>query len=242
MSTTTLLLVRHGESQANIAAAAAEAAGAEAIDVPARDADVLLSDLGAAQASALGVWLGGLPEHERPESVWCSPYARARQTAQIAVETARLALPVRADERLRDRELGVLDALTAHGVDVRMPAEAQRRRWVGKFYYRPPGGESWADVALRVRSLVDDVARVEAGRRVLVVCHDAVVMVARYVCEGLTESEVLEINRRTPLRNASVTTLRQHRADEPWTVHDFNRADHLDDLDVPATEHPGEHP
>ncbi len=242
MSTTTLLLVRHGESQANIAAAEAEAAGAEAIDVPARDADVLLSDLGAAQASALGVWLGRLPEHERPESVWCSPYARARQTTQIAVETAGLALPVRVDERLRDRELGVLDALTAHGVDVRMPAEAQRRRWVGKFYYRPPGGESWADVALRVRSLVDDVARVEAGRRVLVVCHDAVVMVARYVCEGLTESEVLEINRRTPLRNASVTTLRQHRADAPWTVHDFNRADHLDDLDVPATEHPGEHP
>ncbi|MCC2308208.1 histidine phosphatase family protein [Cellulomonas chengniuliangii] len=242
MDTTTLLLVRHGESQANLAAATAEAAGAEAIDVPARDADVLLSDLGAAQAAALGVWLGRLPEHQRPESVWCSPYARARQTARIALENAGLSLPVRVDERLRDRELGVLDALTAHGVDVRMPAEAQRRRWVGKFYYRPPGGESWADVALRVRSLVDDVSRIEAGRRVLVVCHDAVVMVARYVCEGLTESEVLEINRRTPLRNASVTTLRQGRTDQPWAVHDFNRVNHLDDLDVPATEHPGEHP
>ncbi|WP_082812983.1 histidine phosphatase family protein [Cellulomonas timonensis] len=239
MSTTTLLLVRHGESQANLAAAAADAAGAEVIDVPARDPDVLLSDLGVSQAAALGRWLDGLPAAERPQSVWCSPYARAVQTAEIALGAAGLALPIHVDERLRDRELGVLDTLTSHGVEVRMPFEAQRRRWVGKFYYRPPGGESWADVALRMRSLLDDVARVEAGRRVLVVCHDAVVMVTRYVCEQLTEVEVLDANRTAPVRNASVTTLARPATGGAWTLHDFNRADHLQDVGVPATEHSG---
>lgn len=229
MGATTLLLVRHGESQANLAAAAADAAGAEVIDAPARDPDVLLSNLGADQAAALGRWLRRLPAAERPQSVWSSPYARAVQTAQIALGAAGLALPIHVDERLRDRELGVLDALTSHGVEVRMPVEAQRRRWVGKFYYRPPGGESWADVALRMRSLLDDLARVEAGRRVLVACHDAVVMVARYVCEQLSEAEVLDANRTTPVRNASVTRLVQPTPGGAWTLRDFNRADHLED-------------
>ena len=67
------------------------------------------------------------------------------------------------DERLRDRELGILDALTAHGVDVRLPAEAARRRWLGKFYYRPPGGEAWTDVALRLRSFLRDAAQAADG-------------------------------------------------------------------------------
>ena len=34
------------------------------------------------------------------------------------------------------------------------PDEAKRRDLLGKFYYRPPGGESWADVALRIRSVL----------------------------------------------------------------------------------------
>jgi glucosyl-3-phosphoglycerate phosphatase len=45
-----LLLVRHGESEGNVAAAEAHSSGAEEIAVPARDADVGLSDLGRAQA------------------------------------------------------------------------------------------------------------------------------------------------------------------------------------------------
>ena len=90
----------------------------------------------------------------------CSPYLRA-------VETARLALGAEAavtiDERLRDRELGILDALTARGVDARLPQEAARRRWLGKFYYRPPGGEAWTDVALRLRSFLRAWRRPLAG-------------------------------------------------------------------------------
>jgi broad specificity phosphatase PhoE len=44
-----------------------------------------------------------------------------------------LDLPIRVDERLRDRELGVLDLLTMQGVKARFPQEAERRRWLGKF-------------------------------------------------------------------------------------------------------------
>ena len=116
-------IVRHGESTGNVAAAAAETGRLERIDIPQRDADVPLSDTGREQAAAVGRWLAGLPEP--PDVVVASPYLRAVQTAEIALETSGLA-PHR-DERLRDRELGVLDLLTTHGVSTLLPDEAARR-------------------------------------------------------------------------------------------------------------------
>ncbi len=56
-----LLLIRHGESEGNVAATEARLAGAEVIDVPARDADVNLSGTGRDQAKALGTALAGSP-------------------------------------------------------------------------------------------------------------------------------------------------------------------------------------
>ena len=130
---------------------------------------------------------------------------RAYQTAEIAVETAGWPVPVRSDERLRDRELGILDMLTAFGVETRLPQEAERRRWLGKFYYRPPGGESWADVALRLRSVIGELNALGSGHRVMLVCHDAVVLLFRYVLEGMSERELLDLAAGTTVLNASVT-------------------------------------
>jgi broad specificity phosphatase PhoE len=235
MGATELLVVRHGESVGNAAARAAQDARAEVIDVPARDADVGLSATGVDQARALGAWLGDLPADEAPQSVWSSPYVRSADTARLALEVSGLRLPMTLDERLRDRELGVLDKLTGMGVEARFPAEAARRRWVGKFYYRPPGGESWADMALRVRSLLADLDRYEDGQRVLVVCHDAVTMVIRYVCEGLTEAEIMAIGRSTPVQNASVTRLVRAPGARRWSLDTFNAVGHLDAVGAERT-------
>lgn len=237
MGAVELTLVRHGESVGNIANAVALANRAEVIEVGLRDADVPLSPLGQEQAQALGA---GMLQWERPpETLWCSPYLRAVETAHIAIGQARLSLPMRVDERLRDRELGVLDLLTSYGVDARFPAEAVRRQWLGKFYYRPPGGESWADVALRLRSLLRDIDADDDGKRVLVVAHDAVILLFRYVCEGLTESDLLSIAANTSVRNASTTRLVRPSGTGLWTAAAFNVADHLKSMDVPVTEHGG---
>ena len=98
----------------------------------------------------------------------------------------------------------MLYALTGRGILARYPEEAARKRREGKFYYRPPGGESWADVALRLRSALSDIERDHPGGRVLLVAHDAVVMLTRYIIEGLTESQLLEIER-TLVPNGSLT-------------------------------------
>ncbi len=235
-----LLLVRHGESAGNVARERAEAAGAEVIDIDQRDADVPLSPLGGEQARAFGRWLAELPPQRRPQSLWCSPYVRARQTAELALDEANLPLPERVDERLRDRELGVLDLLTARGRRERFPEEEQRRRWLGKFYHRPPGGESWADVILRLRSWLTDLERTEHGRRVLVVGHDAVIVMTRYICEGMSEAQVLEIARTSTVVNTSVTRLLRSEGSGPWQLDRFNAQDHLRAHGSTPTEHPAE--
>ncbi len=235
-----LWLVRHGESVGNVAASQAEALRADVIEVGIRDADVPLTPTGQQQAAALGAYLAGLDPSIAPQAVWSSPYLRAAQTAEIAVRAAGTDLPLLIDERLRDRELGILDLLTTAGVESRWPMEAERRRWLGKFYYRPPGGESWADMALRVRSLMLDLHLPQVPERLLVVCHDAMVLIFRYVCEGMREADLLSVASAGSVRNASVTRLSRPPDTARWVVDAFNADQHLQASGVPVTEHPGD--
>ena len=235
-----LILVRHGESQGNVAATLADRAGADIIEVPARDADVGLSATGQDQALALGKALSGVAEELRADAVVSSPYVRARQTAEIAVETAGWPVKVRTDERLRDRELGILDMLTRRGVHRWHPDEAERRLWLGKFYYRPPGGESWADVVLRLRSVLGELNNLGSGHRVMLVCHDAVVLLVRYILEGMSEAEILDLAASTSVLNASITRYVRPDGQGPWTLESFNMADHLTAQGVEVTEHAGD--
>lgn len=235
---TELVLVRHGESMGNVAAAAANVAGAEVIQVGHRDPDVPLSPVGQEQAEALGQGLSPLLSDDLVTQVWASPYERALQTTRTALAAAGLDLPIRVDERLRDRELGVLDLLTQRGVANRFPLEAQRRQWLGKFYHRPPGGESWVDVALRLRSFLRDLADVPDADRAILVVHDAVVMLFRYLCEGLDERQVLEFGATDPVRNVSLTVLRREQSG-PWRLVRYNDVSHLVATGAPVTQHPG---
>jgi broad specificity phosphatase PhoE len=238
VAVTELILVRHGESIGNVAREEAESSGAQSISMPMRDADVPLSEVGVQQARAVGRWLAANPE-QQPDAVWCSPYVRARQTAQTAL--AELADPpaLRQDERIRDRELGVLDLLTRRGVIDQFPAEAQRRSWLGKFYYRPPGGESWADLVLRIRAFLADLERTGHGRQ-LIVSHDAVILLFRYVLEQLDEDAVFQIARTGSVTNASVSRLVRRESEPGWRAAVYNDHQHLEAFGAEATEHPGE--
>jgi broad specificity phosphatase PhoE len=230
-----LNLTRHGESTANLAYQAVHGTDAEEAGIAERDADVPLSDAGRDQAATLGRWLAALPEEERPTHVIASPYLRTVDTAKIALAQTSYAAPdgvaLRVDERLRDREQGILQGLTALGVKRRYPDEAARLHQLGKFYYRPPGGESWADLALRLRSFYRDLADDAAGGRVLVVTHDAIIVMTRYLVEGLTEKDVMKIERE-PVANASLTRWRSDGSDLQAVC--YNDCSHLTDLGAPA--------
>jgi broad specificity phosphatase PhoE len=202
-----LWIVRHGQSAGNVARDAADAAGLGTIDIQTRDVDVPLSELGERQAAALGRWFADRPEEERPEIVLCSPYVRARQTARAVCEAGGLAGSKRGpilDERLREREFGIFDRLTTRGIQEHFPDQAEHRALLGKFYHRPPGGESWADVILRLRSALDTVSLHHADRRVLIVCHQVVVLCFRYILEELDEAQILAIDKEGDVLNCGL--------------------------------------
>ncbi len=66
MGLTDVILVRHGQSEGNVAAERAQAERRDRIEVPARDPDVVLSEVGQRQADAVGRWLTALPPDEQP--------------------------------------------------------------------------------------------------------------------------------------------------------------------------------
>jgi broad specificity phosphatase PhoE len=224
-------VIRHGQSTGNVIAQDAETDGLEAIDIPERDADVPLSDTGREQAGAVGSWLGGLKPDERPRVAIVSPYLRTRQTAELAL--AGTGIPAVVDERLRDRELGVLDLLTGRGVQARLPDEFARRARLGKFYYRPPGGESWADVLLRLRALLREVRADHPAGRVLLFGHEATVLLVRYLAESLSEAELMAVAHATAVANCSISTWR--RDGDLLRPELFNSVSHLHAEGAPHT-------
>ncbi|MEV6348628.1 histidine phosphatase family protein [Actinoplanes sp. NPDC051851] len=223
-----LTLVRHGQSLANVAFAHANARGLLDAAVSGRDAEVPLTPLGEEQAAAVGGWLAGQPPEHRPEVVITSPYLRARETWRLAAHVSGVPLPTpRTDDRLVDRLMGDLELLTTAAVAARFPGEAARRAQAGEYRYAPPGGESFADVEARLASFLDDLHRAYDGRRVIVVAHDAVVLMARAVIEGLDWDRVLAVEAASgSVRNASIT--RFAGTNDQLTLDRYNVVDHLD--------------
>jgi probable phosphoglycerate mutase len=206
---THLWLVRHGESAGNLALIQAESTGAATIQIEGRDVDVPLSALGERQSLAVGRWFGRQAEVERPSVILTSPYLRALQTSKhIAHELEARHVECVIDERLREKEFGELNRFTKAGILAQFPEEARRRSELGKFYYRPPGGESWCDVALRLRSVLQDLQLSYAGERLLIVAHQVVVLCLRYLLERLDEQRLLDIDRAGDVANCSITTFR----------------------------------
>ncbi|MBC8090239.1 MAG: histidine phosphatase family protein [Phycisphaerae bacterium] len=219
-----LWIVRHGQSAGNVARDTADASGLLSIDIAERDVDVPLSALGQEQATALGRWFADMEPQCRPCTVLSSPYVRAEQTVALIQSAGGLRerVQMHADERLREREFGILDRLTRLGIERAHPDQAEARARLGKFYHRPPGGESWCDVILRLRSVLDTMSLHHSGpgSRVLIVAHQVVVLCLRYLLENLTEEQILTIDRENDVANCGVTSYKLQNAKGALTTDD----------------------
>jgi probable phosphoglycerate mutase len=154
-----LVLIRHGETSWN-----AEGRVQGQTDVP-------LSDVGHAQARALADALGD----ERFAAIYSSDLLRVRQTADPVAR--RLGLPVRLDERLRERHYGMFETLTYAEVKVRFPEEYARfRAHDPEFDFR--GGEALRGFFERSVRCLAEIAGRHAGEDVLVFTHGGVLDMA----------------------------------------------------------------
>src|SRR5690349_16105089 len=220
-----LVLIRHGQSTSNVAFPRADAEGLLESGLTGRDADVELTGLGVRQAEAIGRWLSTQPADRLPQVVITSPYLRAIETWRIAA-TSGLDLPAPAtDDRLVDRLLGDLEMLTRAAIAQRFPDEPGRLAAAGEYRYRPPNGEAFGDIADRLSSFLGDLNRDHAGKRVIVVAHDSVVLMTRAVIEGLDWDGVAAVARSGAVRNASIT--RFDGASGRLVLDGYNLVDHL---------------
>jgi len=199
-----LVIVRHGESQRNVSRAEAMREGSLEYHGDIRDMDVPLTARGLRQSLETGKHLAREFHFDR---VFVSPYERTVQTATTFLKQFPYTIDLVMEERVREKEFGILDGLTGHGIRSRYPDEWRRREREGKYYYRPPGGESYPDVALRVHSFLGTLARDYREQSVLVVCHSVVVLTFRRLLERLTEQSLLAIDRdpEKDVCNCSIT-------------------------------------
>lgn len=212
-----LVLVRHGESKRNEARAKAEAEKSETYSDGTRDMDVGLTGRGQGQARETGEHLcqhlGFAFDH-----IFVSPYRRTVETARLVLASQRAPVDLVLDERVREKEFGVLDGLTKLGIKRRYPHEAERKRRDGKYYYRPLAGESYPDVNQRVHNFLGMLIRECPTQNVLVVCHSVIVLSFRRLLERLSEEELLDIDRdpKQEPKNCGVT----------WYAFDPKAGDH----------------
>ncbi|MEM5776763.1 MAG: histidine phosphatase family protein [Anaerolineaceae bacterium] len=157
---TMMLLIRHGQTDWNV-----EARYQGQTDVP-------LNAAGVQQAQALAAELSG----QHFDAVFSSPLQRARLTARIIAD--ELLLSVQIDERLIEIHQGKWEGEIYNDLLVRFPEEMRARR-EDPYRFRPPEGESAAEVAARVARAADDIARLYPGGRVVVVSH-ALTLAALY--------------------------------------------------------------
>jgi probable phosphoglycerate mutase len=194
---TVLLLVRHGRTPLTEQRRMSGTGGA----------DPGLSDAGrtdAAGAAALLAALGGpvsvVPDVATVDAIACSPLRRTRETAGVIA--GRLGLPVTPIDGWAEIAFGAWDGLTYGEIAARWPDELAA--WQGSVTVAPPGGESLADHAARIRAARVELVAAHPGRTVVVVAH--VTPIRCVVAEALDAGPAALW--RTRISPASVTAVR----------------------------------
>jgi len=170
-----------------------------------RNADIPLSKKGQEQAEKTAKFLKKNRKHF--DIIFASPFKRALKTAQIIAKKfpkSRLVI----EERIREKEFGIADGLTANEIKQLFPYEFQRRNKEKKYYYRPIGGESYPDINLRIWSFLNSIVREYPKTDILVVSHSAVMLGFRKLLEKFTEKELLEIDKQDELKNCAIISYR----------------------------------
>lgn len=186
-----LVLIRHGESEGNVARQRS-LDGDHSLFVGEfqhrHSSNWRLTDRGREQAAAAGDWLkrNNLAHFDR---YLVSEYLRAMETA------GRMALPGArwfAEMLIRERDWGQMDLMSEHERVVKMQDELKRRE-LDRFYYSPPGGESLAAVAQRSDRLLAILHRECADKKAIVVCHGEVIWAMRTRLERMSQDTFREL-------------------------------------------------
>lgn len=184
-------------------------------------ADVVLTTLGKAQARASAEALIGVSL----EAVYSSPLGRAVATAEVLAAINRV--PVELRNELTELDVGETEGMPFAQVFERYPEFIQQWRGPDAVSVRMPGGESIADLVLRLAPFADEL-RARAGDReaVAVVSHNFVTRVLICLLAGVDVSRFRSFN----VDLASISTIRLES--EQAVIERLNDVCHLHSLSI----------
>jgi len=222
-----LYLVRHGQSEGNVINHKYEESGDESLFsqhfLNIHESQYHLTELGINQAKMAGEWFKekGIVYFDR---AIVSNNTRAIETASY------LGLPHvdwMIDFNLRERESGLFNVIPPKRRSLEY-RDQQMFYDTQPFLFRPPQGESLADVAQRIKIILDTMARECDGDDVVIVCHGHVIRVFRMVLERMTlqESNAYLSTKEDwgKVPNCSITHYTRENLDNPLTpTKSFNR-------------------
>lgn len=122
-----------------------------------------LNALGRAQAERLAARLAKHP----PDAIVASDLERAAETAHIVARAT--GLPVALDRDLREVDVGIWSGKSYREIAEQHPEEWAA--WSQGIDVRRGGGETYAELAIRVERAVVAAAEVRPGKRILLVSH-----------------------------------------------------------------------
>ena len=176
---TTLILVRHGESEWN---RAGRIQGQ--VNSP-------LTDLGISQAGAISDYLSGIFLNQELE-IYSSPLERAIQTAQIIAKGIDcLSSEVIIEERLNDFNLGEISGTYGWDKVAEIFPEQAQLRLKDPMRFHPSGGESGAEFEARLRSLMEDLKGEDTTK--LLVSHGIVNKFIRGIYKNISGKEMINL-------------------------------------------------
>lgn len=198
---TVLYLIRHGETTYN-----SEGLTQGQSDVP-------LSEYGKTQVRILAE---RLQKTIRVDCLISSDLTRAQESAAILQEY--FSVPLTLDSRWREIFWGNWEKKAW----VELKKTPQFVQYLADWYgYKGHGGESWEDLAVRIRPALTDIAQQYADQRIVVLTHGGVIRIALF--------EILQLVHRyysITIDNASISEaiFRENR----WTVKRINDIAHLE--------------
>jgi len=202
---TIIFAVRHGETEWNL------------IEKQQGHLDSPLTDNGIKQAQLLADGL----VNKNIEIMFSSDLGRALQTADIIAK--KLSLDILPDSRLRERHLGIMQELTKKEFAEKYPGESAQFNTDAPDYILPRG-ESARQRYNRCIECVEDLARRNAGKRILIVGHGGVLSSFFYKATNTPLTEP----RRFSLFNASINSF--SISDGQWRLDTWGEIAHLKDL------------
>lgn len=188
-----IILVRHGESEANILSSE------ERTRLDSSTKDYSLTPKGREQAETTGRYLRKKFGHF--DAYYTSFCRRTKETMEIMFPEAKIV----EDARVAEAQRGIWHAMSDLEIDSNFPHERKRRDKEGLYYYRPFGGENWPDLEIRIHNFIESLFRLHRGQRILLCVHGHWHIAFERIIQNLSTEETIRRYREDVAPNGSIT-------------------------------------